>query len=73
MIFTCCTYTGREAEHFHLANFCFPDDQLETELAKLSDEILGNSWYANQVCKRVLNRNRRVAAARSPFSRDVQA
>jgi hypothetical protein len=27
---------------------------LETELAKLSDEILGNSWYANQVCKRVL-------------------
>src|SRR6516164_8014076 len=54
MIFTCRTYTGREAEHFHLANFCFPDDQLEVELAKLSAEILGNSWYASQVCKRVL-------------------
>ena len=54
MIFTCRTYTGREAEHFHLANFCFPDDELEAELAKLSAEILDNSWYANQVCKRIL-------------------
>ena len=27
---------------------------MEVELAKLSAEILGNSWYANQVCKRVL-------------------
>lgn len=54
MIFTCRTYTGREAEHLHLTNFCFPDEVLEAELAKLSTEILGNSWYANQVCKRVL-------------------
>jgi enoyl-CoA hydratase len=54
MIFTCRAYSGREAEHLHLANFCFPDDQLEAELAKLSAEILSNSWYANQVCKRIL-------------------
>jgi enoyl-CoA hydratase len=54
IIFTGHTYTGREAEHLHLVNFCFPDDELDAELAKLSGEILGNSWYANQVCKRVL-------------------
>lgn len=54
MIFTGRTYTGRQAEHLHLANFCFPDDRLEAELAQLSAEVLGNSWYANQVSKRIL-------------------
>jgi enoyl-CoA hydratase/carnithine racemase len=54
MIYACRTYTGRDAEHFHLVNFCFPDNELEAELATLSAEILGNSWYANQVCKRIL-------------------
>ena len=54
MIYACRTYTGRQAEHLHLANFCFPDDALEVELAKLSDDILANSWYSNQVCKRIL-------------------
>ena len=38
----------------HLVNFCFPNDRFETELAALSGEILANSWYANQVNKRVL-------------------
>jgi enoyl-CoA hydratase len=54
MIYTCRTYTGREAEHMHLANFCFPDDQLEQELARLAADILDNSWYSNHVSKRVL-------------------
>lgn len=54
MMFTCRTYTGREAEAMHLANFCFPDEQFESELAALSTDILANSWYANQVNKRAL-------------------
>jgi enoyl-CoA hydratase len=54
MMFTCRSYTGRQAEAMHLANYCFPDDQLETEVAALSADILSNSWYANQVNKRAL-------------------
>jgi enoyl-CoA hydratase/carnithine racemase len=54
MMLTCRTYTGREAEEMHLANLCFADDHFEAELAKLSADILANSWYANQVNKRAL-------------------
>jgi enoyl-CoA hydratase len=54
MMFTSRIYTGRQAEAMHLANFCFADDQFEAELAKLSADILSNSWYANQVNKRAL-------------------
>jgi enoyl-CoA hydratase len=54
MMFTCRSYTGRQAEAMHLANFCFPDDQLDAEVAALSTDILSNSWYANQVNKRAL-------------------
>jgi enoyl-CoA hydratase len=54
MMFTCRSYTGAEAEEMHLANFCFPDERFESELAALSNDILGNSWYANQVNKRAL-------------------
>jgi enoyl-CoA hydratase len=54
MMFTCRSYSGSEAHEMHLANFCFPDDQFEPGLARLSAEILANSWYANQVSKRAL-------------------
>lgn len=54
MMFTCRCYSGRQAEEMHLANFCFPDDQFDRELAALSADILANSWYANQVNKRAL-------------------
>jgi len=54
MMLTCRTYTGRQAEEMHLANLCFADDRFEAELARLSADILGNSWYANQVNKRAL-------------------
>ena len=54
MMFTCRSYSGRQAEAMHLANFCFPDDRIDTELAALSADILNNSWYANQVNKRAL-------------------
>ena len=45
---------SRGARHMHLANFCFPDDRFEAELAALAADILANSWYANQVNKRAL-------------------
>lgn len=54
MMYTCRTYSGAEAHDMHLANFCFPDDRFEAELAALSADILANSWYANQVNKRAL-------------------
>jgi enoyl-CoA hydratase/carnithine racemase len=54
MMLTCRTYSGREAEEMHLANLCFPDDRFDAELARLSADILANSWYANQVNKRAL-------------------
>jgi len=54
IMFTCRTYDGRRAEQINLANYCFPDAELERELAHLCADILANSWYSNQVCKRVL-------------------
>jgi enoyl-CoA hydratase/carnithine racemase len=54
MMFTCRSYNGRQAESMHLANFCFPDERFDAELAALSADILANSWYANQVNKRAL-------------------
>jgi enoyl-CoA hydratase len=54
MMFTCRSYSGAEAHEMHLANFCFPDEQFEAELARLKSDILANSWYANQVSKRAL-------------------
>jgi enoyl-CoA hydratase/carnithine racemase len=54
MMFTCRSYSGAEAHDMHLANFCFADDRFEAELMALSNDILANSWYSNQVNKRVL-------------------
>jgi enoyl-CoA hydratase len=54
MMFTCRSYTGREAQDMHLANYCFPDHEFEAELERLAADILANSWYANQVNKRAL-------------------
>jgi enoyl-CoA hydratase len=54
MMFTCRSYSGSEAHEMHLANFCFPDASFEAELAALATDILANSWYSNQVNKRVL-------------------
>jgi enoyl-CoA hydratase len=54
MMFTCRTYSGIEAHDMHLANFCFADEHFEAELSQLSQDILANSWYSNQVNKRAL-------------------
>jgi len=54
MMFTCRTYSGREAHDMHLVNFCWPPPQFESELTALAADILANSWYSNQVNKRAL-------------------
>jgi len=54
IMFTGRTYDGRRAEQINLANYCFADNHLEAELGQLAADILANSWYSNQVCKRVL-------------------
>ncbi len=54
MMFTCRSYSGRQAEAMHLANYCFPDDRFDAELGALCSDILANSWYANVVNKRAL-------------------
>jgi enoyl-CoA hydratase/carnithine racemase len=54
IMFTCRTFDGKRAEQINLANYCFPDDRIDAELAGLAADILANSWYSNQVCKRVL-------------------
>jgi len=54
MMLTCRTYTGREAHEMHLVNFCYADEEFESELASLAADILANSWYSNRVNKRAL-------------------
>jgi enoyl-CoA hydratase len=54
MLLTSRSYSGREAQAMHLANFCFADASFEAELAALCARIAENSWYANQVTKRAL-------------------
>jgi enoyl-CoA hydratase len=54
MMLTCRTYSGLQAQAMHLVNFCFPDQRFEAELASLAADIIANSWYSNQLNKRVL-------------------
>jgi enoyl-CoA hydratase/carnithine racemase len=54
MMLTCRSYSGIEAQAMQLVNRCYADDQFDAELAALCDDILANSWYANQVNKRAL-------------------
>jgi enoyl-CoA hydratase len=54
MMFTCRSYSGAEAHEMHLANYLFPVAEFDNRLEALAQNILANSWYANQVSKRAL-------------------
>jgi enoyl-CoA hydratase len=54
MMFTCHSYSGGEAHEMHLANYLYPDTEFDSRLEALAQNILANSWYANQVSKRAL-------------------
>ncbi len=54
MMFTCRTYSGRQAEAIGLANICLPDADLHAELEALAKTILANSWHSHRANKRLL-------------------
>ena len=54
MMFTCRTYSGREAQAMGLANACVPDAELDTALKDLTAEILANSSFSHAANKRLL-------------------
>ncbi|HEX4180383.1 MAG TPA: enoyl-CoA hydratase/isomerase family protein [Caulobacteraceae bacterium] len=54
MMFTCATYSGRQAESFGLANACVPDDKFDAELEAYARAILANSWFSHRANKRLL-------------------
>ena len=54
MMLTSRTYSGIDAQRMQLVNLCFPDGEFEAGLARLSADILANSWYANRVNKHAL-------------------
>ena len=54
MMFTCATYSGRQAECFGLANVCVPDAEFDAELEAYARAILANSWFSHRANKRLL-------------------
>ena len=54
MMFTCATYSGRQAESFGLANVCVPDAEFDAELEAYARAILANSWFSHRANKRLL-------------------
>jgi enoyl-CoA hydratase/carnithine racemase len=54
MMFTCRTWSGREAAEIGLANLVVPDDQFDNEIVDLASQILANSWFSNRANKRLL-------------------
>ena len=54
MMFTCRTYSGRDAEAMGLANQCVPDAEFDAALNALTAEILANSGFSHAANKRLL-------------------
>jgi len=54
MMFTCRTYSGREAAAIGLANQCVADAAFEAAIGALTREILANSSFSHAANKRLL-------------------
>jgi enoyl-CoA hydratase len=54
MMFTCRTYSGREAEAMGLANLAVPDAEFELAIETLTAQILENSSFSHAANKRLL-------------------
>jgi len=54
MMFTCRTYSGREAEAMGLANACEPDDGFEAAIDAWVAEIAANSPFSHAANKRLV-------------------
>lgn len=55
MMFTCRTYSGREAEAMGLANACLPDDGFLEGVEVWTSEIAANSPFSHAANKRLLD------------------
>lgn len=55
MMFTCRTYSGREAQAMGLANACFADDAFEAGIDAWVEEIAANSGFSHAANKRLLD------------------
>jgi enoyl-CoA hydratase/carnithine racemase len=55
MMFTCRTYSGREAEAMGLVNACFADDAFEAGIDAWVTEIAANSNFSHAANKRLLD------------------
>jgi enoyl-CoA hydratase/carnithine racemase len=55
MMFTCRTYSGREAEQMGLANVCVPDDAFEATIDAWAAEIAANSSFSHAANKRLID------------------
>ena len=54
MMFTCRTYSGREAEAMGLANACLPDEGFLEGVDAWTTEITANSAFSHAANKRLL-------------------
>jgi enoyl-CoA hydratase len=54
MMFTCRTYSGRQALEMGLANDCVPDTAFDEAIGTLTAEILANSPFSHAANKRLL-------------------
>lgn len=54
MMFTCRTYSGREAEAMGLANLTVPDADFDAAIEALTAQILENSSFSHAANKRLL-------------------
>lgn len=54
MMFTCRTYSGRQAEAMGLANACVPDAEFDTAIDALAAEIAANSPYSHAANKALI-------------------
>lgn len=55
MMFTCRTYSGREAEAMGLANVCVADDAFDAAIDALVAEIAANSSFSHAANKRLMD------------------
>lgn len=54
MMFTCRTYSGRQAEAMGLANVCVPDAEFEAAIDAWAAEIAANSPFSHAANKKLL-------------------
>jgi enoyl-CoA hydratase/carnithine racemase len=55
MSFSGRSVSGRQAEAIGLANFCVPEEELDSAVAVFIGDVLGNSWRSNRAIKKLVD------------------